>query len=192
MGAGLPETTTTRQRILDAAVEMTTETGWASVTMARIAQRCGISRQTVYNDIGAKPALAKSLILRELEQFLAVVSAAFDQEDDFLRAIRQATYAVLDRAQDNKLLHAVVSATHGADTELLPYLTSHSEGLLGYATEIIREHIEKFDHGLSDRQADVAIETVVRVVLSHVMQPTKSPDETADDIAWLMSRVLSA
>ncbi|MDR7313117.1 AcrR family transcriptional regulator [Nocardioides luteus] len=170
---------------------MTTETGWASVTMSRIAQRCGVSRQTVYNDIGAKPALAKSLILRELEQFLAVVSASFDQEDDFVRAIRRATYAVLDRAQDNKLLHAVVSATHGADTELLPYLTSQSEGLLGYATEIIHEHIEKFDHGLSDRQADVAIETMVRVVLSHVMQPTGTPDQTADDIAWLMSRVLA-
>lgn len=190
MAAAVPETTT-RQRILDAAAEMTTETGWASVTMSRIAQRCGISRQTVYNDIGAKPTLAKSLILRELEQFLAVVSAAFDQEDDFLKAIRGATYAVLTRAQDNKLLHAVVSATHGADTELLPYLTSHSEGLLGYATEIIHEHIKRFDHGLSAHQADVAIETVVRVVLSHVMQPTKSPDETADDIAWLMSRVLA-
>lgn len=191
MGAGRSETTT-RQRILDAAAEMTTETGWASVTMSRIAERSGVSRQTVYNDIGAKPTLAKSLILRELEQFLAVVNAAFDQEDHFLRAIRQATYAVLDRAQDNKLLHAVVSATHGADTELLPYLTSHSEGLLGYATEIIREHVRRFDHGLDDRQADVAIETMVRVVLSHVMQPTKSPDETADDIAWLMSRMLSA
>lgn len=189
MGAAVTETT--RQRILDAAAEMTTETGWASVTMSRIAERCGISRQTVYNDIGAKPALAKSLILRELEQFLAVVSTAFDEESDFLRAIRQATYGVLDRAQDNKLLHAVVSATHGADTELLPYLSSHSEGLLGYATEIIHEHSRKFDHDLNDHQVDVAIETIVRVVLSHVMQPTKSPDETADDIAWLMSRVLS-
>jgi AcrR family transcriptional regulator len=189
MAAGAPETT--RQRILDAAVEMTTESGWASVTMSRIAQRCGVSRQTVYNDIGAKPALAKSLILRELEQFLAVVSTAFDQEDDFIRAIRQATYGVLDRAQDNKLLHAVVSATHGADTELLPYLTSHSEGLLGYATELIHEHIKKYEHGLTDDQADAAIEMTVRVVLSHVMQPTKSPDETADDIAWLISRVLN-
>ena len=164
MAAGAPETT--RQRILDAAVEMTTESGWASVTMSRIAERCGVSRQTVYNDIGAKPALAKSLILRELEQFLAVVSTAFDEEDDFIRAIRQATYGVLDRAQDNKLLHAV------------------DEGLLGYATELIHEHVERFEHGLTDDQADTAIEMTVRVVLSHVMQPTKSPDETADDIAW--------
>ncbi|TQL66240.1 TetR family transcriptional regulator [Nocardioides albertanoniae] len=189
MAAGAPDTT--RQRILNAAVEMTTEAGWASVTMSRIAERCGISRQTVYNDIGAKPALAKALILRELEQFLAVVSAAFDQEDDFVAAIREATYGVLDRAQDNKLLHAVVSATHGADTELLPFLSSHSEGLLGHSTEIIHKHITRFDHGLTQPQADAAIEMMVRVVLSHVMQPTRSPDETADDMAWLMSRILA-
>ena len=32
---------------------------------------------------------------------------------------------------------------------------------------------------------------VVRVVLSHVMQPSGPPAETADDIAWIAARVLS-
>jgi hypothetical protein len=32
---------------------------------------------------------------------------------------------------------------------------------------------------------------VVRVVLSHVMQPSALPDQTADDIAWIAQRVLS-
>jgi hypothetical protein len=31
---------------------------------------------------------------------------------------------------------------------------------------------------------------VVRLVLSHVMQPSGTPDETADDIAWIADRVL--
>ena len=31
---------------------------------------------------------------------------------------------------------------------------------------------------------------VVRVVLSHVMQPSGTPAETADDIAWIAARVL--
>ena len=31
---------------------------------------------------------------------------------------------------------------------------------------------------------------VVRVVLSHVMQPSASPGRTADDIAWVAARVL--
>jgi hypothetical protein len=31
---------------------------------------------------------------------------------------------------------------------------------------------------------------VVRVVLSHVMQPTAAPADTADDLAWIAARVL--
>jgi hypothetical protein len=31
---------------------------------------------------------------------------------------------------------------------------------------------------------------VVRVVLSHVMQPSASPAETSEDIAWIAARVL--
>jgi hypothetical protein len=37
---------------------------------------------------------------------------------------------------------------------------------------------------------DAAIDTVVRVVLSHVMQPSGSPAETSAALAWIASRVL--
>ena len=33
---------------------------------------------------------------------------------------------------------------------------------------------------------------IVRVVLSHVMQPSGSPQQTADDIAWLAARAITA
>ena len=65
----MPETT--RDRIVSAAVAMTTSSGWASVTMARLAQEAGVSRQTVYNEVGSKPALAETMILEELARFLA-------------------------------------------------------------------------------------------------------------------------
>ena len=65
---------TMRERVLEAAVTLTTEVGWAQVTMARLADVVGVSRQTVYNEIGSKPRLAEAMILRELERFLAPVS----------------------------------------------------------------------------------------------------------------------
>ena len=37
---------------------------------------------------------------------------------------------------------------------------------------------------------ETAIDMVVRVVLSHVMQPSGTPDQTATDIAWIATRVL--
>lgn len=187
----VPVTTPLRQRIVDAAVELTTEVGWSAVTMARLAERVGVSRQTVYNEIGTKPALAEAMTLAELDRFLGVVSEAFDRHpDDLVEAIRSACRAVLELAHDNQLLHAVVSATHGADTELLPLLTTHAESLLAAAKLVVRERIARYAPDVEDARLEAAIDMVVRVVLSHVMQPSGSPASTADDLAWLAGRVL--
>ena len=173
-----------RSQIVDAAVAMTAASGWASVTMAGLADRVGVSRQTVYNEVGAKPALAEAMIQQELDRFLGVVSVAFDQHPaDLVGAVRAASAGVLELAQDNQLLHAVVSATHGADTALLPLLTALAAALLAAAQLVVAERRAPYD---------VAIDVVVRVVLSHVMQPSGPPEETADDIAWIAERVLRA
>jgi AcrR family transcriptional regulator len=181
---------TTRERIVDEAVRLTGDVGWSQVTMAKLADAVGVSRQTVYNEIGTKPGLAEAMILRELERFLGVVQVAFDAHpDDLVEAIRAASRTVLEHAHDNLLLHAVVSATHGADTELLPLLTTHAESLLVAAQAVIAERIRPYGVPLAPERL-AAIDMVVRVVLSHVMQPSAPPDDTADDIAWIAARVL--
>jgi len=170
---------------------MTAASGWASVTMAALADRVGVSRQTVYNEVGAKPALAEAMIHQELDRFLGVVSVAFDRHPaDLVAAVRAASAGVLELAQDNQLLHAVVSATHGADTELLPLLTTHAESLLAAAKLVVAERLGPYDVGIDGRRLEAAIDVVVRVVLSHVMQPSGPPEQTADDIAWIAERVL--
>jgi AcrR family transcriptional regulator len=180
-----------RERIVAAAVALTTESGWSGVTMAAIAERVGVSRQTVYNEVGTKPGLAETMILHELDRFLGVVTRAFDDHPaDLVDAIRAASVDVLELAQDNPLLHAVVSATHGADTELLPLLTTHAESLLTAAKLVVAERLAPYSIGLEGRRLDAAIDMVVRVVLSHVMQPSGPAADTADDIAWIAARVL--
>ncbi len=182
---------TLRQRIVAAAVELTTTQGWAQVTMSRLADHVGVSRQTVYNEVGGKPALAEAMILAELDRFLGVVGAAFDgHPDDLPAAIRAASRGVLELAENNRLLHAVVSATHGADTELLPLLTTHAESLLAVARIVVAEKVAPYDVGLDAAQLEAAIDMVVRVVLSHVMQPSGTPAETSANIAWIAERVL--
>ena len=180
-----------RQRIVASAVELTADVGWSQVTMAKLADRVGVSRQTVYNEIGSKPALAEAMILAELDRFLRVVTDAFDRNPhDLVAAIRDAADGVLELARGNQLLHAVVSATHGADTELLPLLTTHAQSLLAAAKLVVGERVAPYDVPLDAERLDAAIDMVVRVVLSHVMQPTDTPAETAEDIAWIAARVL--
>ncbi|WP_218917520.1 TetR/AcrR family transcriptional regulator [Luteipulveratus mongoliensis] len=181
----------TRQRIIAAAAQLTTASGWSSVTMSRLADEVGVSRQTVYNEIGSKPALAEALVLTELGRFLSAVEAAFDSHpDDLVDAIRQAAHDVLVLAAHNELLRAVVSATHGADTELLPLLTTHSESLLTVAKQVVTERVMPYEVPFNRDQTEAAIDVVVRVVLSHVMQPSGTPAHSADAIAWVAERAL--
>ena len=191
MGVTTSPPITMRERVIDAAVTLTTDVGWSQVTMARLAEVVGVSRQTVYNEIGSKPRLAEAMILRELDRFLGVVTLAFDAHpDDLVAAIRDAARAVLEASQDNKLLHAVVSATHGADTELLPLLTTHAGTLLATAKAVLVERVAPYAVPLAPDRMEAAVDTVVRIVLSHVMQPSGAPGATADDIAWIAGRVL--
>jgi AcrR family transcriptional regulator len=181
----------THERIVAAAAELTTESGWAAITMSKLADRVGVSRQTVYNEIGSKPRLAEEMVLNELAAFLGEVERAFDAHpDDLVAAIRGACRGVLEFAQDNRLLKAVVSATHGADTELLPLLTTNAGSLLGTAKEVISARVAPYAPGIDAERLDPAIDMVVRVVLSHVMQPSGSPERTGADIAWLAGQVL--
>ena len=191
-GSYTADMASTRDRIVAAAVEMTTSSGWAAVTMARLAEAAGVSRQTVYNEVGSKPALAEAMVLEELARFLRIVEQAFDAEpDDLTRAIERSVVDVLTYARANTLLHAVVSATHGADTELLPLLTTNAGSLLGVAKDVVRARVAPYAPGIDPAHLDPAIDMVVRVVLSHVMQPSSSPAETGADIAWLAEQVLA-
>src|SRR5256885_1287680 len=87
---------TLHERIVAAATQLTVEAGWSGVTMGRLADAVGVSRQTIYNEVGDKAALAEAMILSELARFLEAVTSAFDREpDDLIAAIRRAVNDVL-------------------------------------------------------------------------------------------------
>src|SRR5689334_14855940 len=130
------------ERVVATAAELTLEVGWAGVTMGKLADRVGVSRQTVYNEVGSKPQLAEEMVLAELATFLAVVDAAFDRHPtDLVAAIRDAAQGVLEVAQRNALLQAVVSGSYGAATELLPLLTSRNDALVLTATHAVSRRV---------------------------------------------------
>jgi AcrR family transcriptional regulator len=181
-----------RDRLLDAAFRITCDAGWSDLTMAKLAAEVGVSRQTVYNEVGSKPGLGQALVLRELDRFLEVVSDEFDRNDDVVEAIRSAAEKTLEMARGNPLLYAVLSAGVSGTNDLLPYLTTQAEPLIAAATAVIAGRIpDRFpDLGLTGSRLTVALDTIVRLVLSHVMQPGGPPAETAENIAWIAARVL--
>src|SRR4051794_17777921 len=152
--------------------------------MAQLAARVGVSRQTIYNEVGSKPQLAEEMVLAELAKFLAVVDLAFDEQpDDLIEAIRSASRAVLELARRNALLQAVVSASYGAETELLPLLTSRNDALVRAAPKPVQAGVGASRIAIAERPLAAAIDRVVRLVLPHVGPPIGDPADTADDIA---------
>lgn len=180
-----------RERLLEAAAGYTAEHGWGALTMAKLADQVGVSRQTVYNEIGGKSQLAEAMVMRELELFLERVEAAFaENPTDLVAAIEAAAVNVLELADTDPVLLAVLRSTQGAESDLLPLLTTHSEMLLEAAGEVVGRHVRAYDVPLPESQMQVLIDIVIRLVLSHVMQPSGIPRETAATIAWISSRVL--
>ncbi|MFS8099686.1 TetR family transcriptional regulator [Lentzea alba] len=179
-----------RDAILAVTAKLITDQGWQAVTMSRLAAELNVSRQTVYNEVGAKPQLAEAVVLAELDRFLKLVTDAFDEHPgDLLAAIHAAVRNVLEFAQDNTLLHAVVSATHGANTELLPLLTTHTDGLLDTAKTAVSRCLQAYELPISE--LDIVVDLLVRHVLSHVMQPSGTPADTADAVTWAAAKLLA-
>jgi AcrR family transcriptional regulator len=187
-----PDVSAMHERIVEAAIELTIEQGWSGVTMARLADRVGVSRQTVYNELGSKSELAEAMVLTELGHFLVVVNAAFDEHPaDLAAAIQAAVQRVLERAETSAFFRSIVSATQGVDTELLPALTTRSETVVVGAMAVVRMRLEPFAGATTLTELEAVTDMVVRVVLSHAVQPSASPERTAADVAWLVDKALT-
>lgn len=181
-----------RDRLLDAAAAVFTEDGWRRLTMAKVAERAGVSRQTVYNEFGNKQQLAEQLIHRELDTFLDAVQRAFSAEDGVSEAVHAAVLAALEMAARDDLLLAVLERGHSGDTDLLPYIFQ-SRDLVDRATDFVyalfrQHHPEMLE--LGDR-LPTAMESLVRLVLSHVSQPTRPPADTAEELTWVVEMVIA-
>jgi AcrR family transcriptional regulator len=183
-----------RDRLLDAAQSITVESGWAAVTMAKIADLAGVSRQTVYNEFGTKPELADALVVRELMGFLDVVRTRLLAHDDPVDGLRDACTAALALAEENPLVRAALSSANSTDNDLLPLLTTDSQGLINTAVDVVAGVITEHygDVGLPPEQLRVAADAVVRLVLSHITRPAVTPAEAGEQIAWIAERLIPA
>jgi AcrR family transcriptional regulator len=75
----------TRRSILEAALRMFLQKGYAATTMPAIAQSAGIAMDTVYAAVGKKPALFRLLVETAISGGDAAIPA---EERDYVQAIR--------------------------------------------------------------------------------------------------------
>ncbi|MBE8517203.1 TetR family transcriptional regulator [Amycolatopsis sp. H6(2020)] len=185
----------TRERLLDAAADLIAGEGWAAVTMGKLAAHVGVSRQTVYNELGSKAELAEALVLRETERFaerVTEVAAAHPGRpvDGVTAAFRQ----TLEAARVNPLILIALGCPSGGRDDFLPLLTTRPEGVLersvGTAAALFARCYP--EAGLTLSEWTVAVEAIVRLLLSHLVQPSGSVAQASGRMRWVIGRMLGA
>jgi len=180
-----------RVRLLEAATERVAGHGWSNLTMSALAADAGVSRQSVYNEIGTKRDLAEALVQQEFGMFLGAVVAAISKGTDPVDSVRRAALSVLKMAAQNPLLHAAINPT-AASSDLLPLVTVGAAPLMDAATDVVDGALIANHDVPASPEHTRAVAVIVRLVFSMVTNPPRVLREGAADVAWVAASLFSA
>ncbi|WP_031044324.1 TetR/AcrR family transcriptional regulator [Streptomyces sp. NRRL F-5650] len=106
-----------RESLLDAAFTALARRPWYAVRMVDVAASAGVSRQTLYNEFGSKEGLARALVRREADGYLAGVERALAGSSDPRERLTATAEWMMSAAHDNALVRAMLT---GCWSERLP------------------------------------------------------------------------
>ncbi|MER6467664.1 TetR/AcrR family transcriptional regulator [Streptomyces collinus] len=106
-----------RESLLDAAYTALARRPWSAVRMVDVAAAAGVSRQTLYNEFGSKEGLARALVRREADGYLAGVERALAAHTDPRDRLTATAEWMASAARDNALVRALLT---GCWSERLP------------------------------------------------------------------------
>ncbi|GAB7031139.1 helix-turn-helix domain-containing protein [Streptomyces sp. NPDC021749] len=110
-----------RESLLDAAYTALIARAWSDIRMVEVAAAAGVSRQTLYNEFGSKEGLARALVRRETDNYLAGVARALarggagragTRRDAAARMVAAAAWT-LRTARANPLVRAALTGCGG-------------------------------------------------------------------------------
>ncbi len=106
-----------RESLLDAAYMALARRPWSAVRMVDVAAVARVSRQTLYNEFGSKDGLARALVRREADGYLAGVERALAAHTDTRERLTATAEWTASAARGNALVHAMLT---GCWSERLP------------------------------------------------------------------------
>ena len=185
-GARLPYQTAARnllrETIIDAVDELVRSRGWSATTMSDVAAAAGVSRQTLYNEFGARQSLVEAYVTREIEALIAqVTDAVRANADDAHRALRIAFDLFLQLASDEPVVQVIVNDAEGG--ELHQLLTGLGRAV---ASERIAHLIREVWPQVGPADARLLAESLARLAISHALLPSEEPAVTARGVGRML------
>lgn len=154
--------------------------------MSDVAERAGVSRQTLYNVFGSRPLLAQAYVMREAEGFMAAVDAAIAANaEDPRAALRSALEVFLTAAVTHPMVRAITSASGGE--EMLSLVTTRGGPLLGLVTSRLTEALTATWPRIARADAELAADALVRLAISYAALPSGPPSATASELARILA-----
>ncbi|MBQ0828295.1 TetR/AcrR family transcriptional regulator [Streptomyces tagetis] len=98
-----------RESLLDAASGALTRRPWSAVRMVEVAASAGVSRQTLYNEFGSKDGIARALVRREADAYLAGVDRALSGAGDTRERLTATAQWTLTAARGSALVRALLT-----------------------------------------------------------------------------------
>ncbi|MEH3154300.1 MAG: TetR/AcrR family transcriptional regulator [Gordonia paraffinivorans] len=131
--------------------------------------------------MGTREELGNSVVRREVDRFLERVQAGLaSHPDDFESGVAAAVRNVLEHGRSNAALAAVLRPGH--DSGLLALVTVNPDAVLGQATTALQALLD-------GAVSEALVDTVVRLTLSHLLQPTVDIDEAVRRIDQIVRAV---
>jgi AcrR family transcriptional regulator len=172
-----------RDTLMDAARAELEHRAWSEVTMADVAAKAGVSRQTLYKEFGSREEFAQAFVLREAGRFIGAVEGALDANlDDPQEALTAAFGLFLTAAGEDPLIRAAIMG----GGEMLPFVTTHGRPLVEGAAARLGAAIAERWPQAAEHDTALLAECLVRLAISYATLPSDPAGMTAASIAELL------
>lgn len=175
-----------RESLLDAARRLLEDRPWAQITMSDVARAAGLSRQTLYKELGTRDEFAQQFVIREGARFLDAVERAIEGRLDEPRAAIQAGLEVFLTAASDDPLVKLLLADDGTGG-MLPLVTTQSGPVLVWASARLEQAMRAGWPQAREEDLELLADTFVRLAISYVTMPRRSPRESALAAATLLA-----
>lgn len=175
-----------RNSVLDALTDLLNERDWSQITLADVANRVGISRQTIYNEFSSRTGLAQAYAIRIADVFVDHVEAAIEEhQGDVAAALKFAVTAFFLDAAGDPLIRSLYLSDR--NTDLLKLITVGSQEILVRASQRLAAVFKNSWVEVSDETAERGARMAVRIAMSYIALPAEEGSEVANDFAELLA-----
>jgi len=176
-----------RDVVLRATDGLLAERPWRTITIAQVASASGVSRQTVYNEFGNRAELAVAYASWAGDQLLDEVERCVAEHAGDLRDALVAAFTVfLDLGAEHALVRSLGEPA-GAD-DLVATLAGHDANpIITRAVARLSGIITTTWPDLPAGEVSAVSEVLVRLAISHLLQPTGGSAAAAQQVAVVLT-----